>query len=58
MELIDFQALEANRAALAKQWNDPAKPFHYLVYDNFFTPEAAEKVLAAWYGKEDKKAVE
>ena len=45
MELINFAALEANKESLKAQWNDPQKPFRYLVYDNFFLPEAAELIL-------------
>lgn len=47
-ELIDFERLHNHLAELKAQWNDPKKPFHYLVYDNFFKPEAAEQLLAAY----------
>ena len=47
-DLIDFDRLQSHLADLKAQWNDAKKPFHYLVYDNFFTPEAAEQLLAAY----------
>ena len=47
-ELIDYDRLEAQFADLQKQWNDPKKPFRYLVYEDFFSPEAAEQLLAAY----------
>jgi Rps23 Pro-64 3,4-dihydroxylase Tpa1-like proline 4-hydroxylase len=47
-ELIDFDRLRTHVAELRNQWNDAKKPFHYLVYDNFFKPEAAERILAAY----------
>lgn len=48
MELIDFARLEIQTPELQQQWNAPERPFHYLVYDNFFRPEAAEAVLRAY----------
>ncbi|GGK57792.1 2OG-Fe(II) oxygenase [Rufibacter glacialis] len=48
MELIDFKILEENKDVLYTQWHNPQKPFHYLVYDNFFHIQAAEKILAAY----------
>lgn len=47
-ELINFERLQAHTSELQQQWNDPKKPFHYLVYDNFFHPEAAERILQAY----------
>jgi hypothetical protein len=46
--LIDFDRLQAHAAELQQQWNDPKKPFRYLMYDGFFKPEAAEQILAAY----------
>lgn len=47
MELIDFEYLERRIDELKTEWND-AKPFHRIVFDDFFTKEAAEKILAAY----------
>lgn len=47
-ELIDFERLQTHLNELEQQWNDPKKPFHYIVYDGFFKPEAAEKILASY----------
>ncbi|MCS7018655.1 MAG: 2OG-Fe(II) oxygenase [Cytophagales bacterium] len=44
MELIDYQLLESRKDALKAQWL-AAKPFHYVVFENFFKPEAAELIL-------------
>jgi hypothetical protein len=45
---IDYDRLQAHMTDLKAQWNDPQKPFRYLVYDGFFKPEAAEQILAAY----------
>lgn len=47
MEIIDYARLEDNLASIKEYW-ETRKPFKYLVYDNFFTPEAAEAILAAY----------
>jgi hypothetical protein len=47
-QFIDYDRLQVHLAELKAQWNDPKKPFHYLVYDGFFKPEAAEQILAAY----------
>jgi Rps23 Pro-64 3,4-dihydroxylase Tpa1-like proline 4-hydroxylase len=47
-ELIDFEKLKSQLAELKDQWNDPKKPFKYLVYDGFFHSEAAEQILSAY----------
>ena len=47
MEFIDFESLEQNIEKLKAEWNN-AKPFHRIVFDNFFTEEAAEKILTAY----------
>lgn len=47
-ELIDFAKLKSHITELKAQWEDPKKPFRYLVYDGFFHPEAAEKLLTAY----------
>ncbi|WP_235727017.1 2OG-Fe(II) oxygenase [Hymenobacter siberiensis] len=46
--LINYDRLQQHQDELKAQWNDAKKPFHYLVYDNFLTPEAAEQLLAAY----------
>ena len=46
--LIDFDRLRKHVGELKSQWNDPSKPFHYLVYDGFFAPDAAEQILSAY----------
>lgn len=45
MELINLEKLKANLNDLLSQWNDPAKPFKYLVYDGFFHLKEAEIIL-------------
>lgn len=45
MEIINFSSLEANKSALKEQWNDATKPFHYLIYDDFFVESAAKEIL-------------
>ena len=47
-EMIDFEKLISNKAALKEQWEDSRKPFKYLVYDGFFKPDAAEDILSAY----------
>ncbi len=47
-ELIDYDRLHIHLNELAQQWNDPQKPFRYLVYDGFFKPDAADKILASY----------
>ena len=47
-ELINFERLQAHLTELQHQWNNPKKPFRYLVYDDFFKPEAAEAILASY----------
>jgi hypothetical protein len=44
MEFIDYQSLNERKEALHQQWHS-ATPFHYIVFENFFTPEAAELIL-------------
>lgn len=44
MELIDYSSLEHRKEQLHKAWHE-AQPFHYIVFENFFTPEAAELIL-------------
>lgn len=46
--LINFEKLKDNVTALKAQWNDPKKPFRYLIYDDFFHQEDAERILAAY----------
>jgi hypothetical protein len=45
MELINYNKIIKDIDSLRKDWSDKRKPFHYLIYDGFFTPEAAEMVL-------------
>jgi hypothetical protein len=45
MELINYNKIIGDIDSLRKDWNDKRKPFHYLVYDGFFNPEAAETIL-------------
>lgn len=45
MELIDYEALEKRSAELKAQW-ESHRPFRWLMFENFFKPEAAEKILA------------
>jgi len=47
-ELIDLTKLRSHITELKAQWDDPKKPFRYLIYDDFFHPEAAEMILAAY----------
>jgi len=41
---INYQKLEDRKEELSKSWNDKNKPFRYIVFEDFFTPEAAEKI--------------
>ena len=43
-ELIDYQSLENRKDALRERWMS-AKPFRYIVFEDFFKPEAAEMIL-------------
>jgi len=54
MELINIAGLKVNKESLIQQWNDPSKPFRYLVYDNFFHPEKAELILENYPNVIDK----
>lgn len=47
MEFIDYKSLEERTAELKSAWNN-AEPFHRIVFDDFFTNEAAEKILATY----------
>src|SRR5690606_23355510 len=54
MSLINLEELKKNKDTIIQQWNDPAKPFRYLVYDDFFYPEKAELILANYPNVIDK----
>jgi hypothetical protein len=45
MEYINIEELISNEQGLIQQWNDAAKPFRYLVFDNFLVPAKAEAIL-------------
>lgn len=42
---IDYQKLEERKEELKKSWNDEKKPFRYIVFEDFFSPKAAEKII-------------
>jgi Rps23 Pro-64 3,4-dihydroxylase Tpa1-like proline 4-hydroxylase len=42
---INIPKLKADIGLLKSQWNNPLKPFKYLVYEDFLVPEIAEKIL-------------
>ncbi|TAH18014.1 MAG: 2OG-Fe(II) oxygenase [Cytophagales bacterium] len=44
MEYVNYSLLESKKEQLHKEWHS-AKPFHYLVFEDFFTPEAAALIL-------------
>ncbi len=44
MEYINYSLLETKKEQLHKEWHE-AKPFHYIVFEDFFTPEAAALLL-------------
>ncbi len=44
MNFINYSLLESKKEQLHKEWLS-AQPFHYIVFEDFFTPEAAELIL-------------
>jgi hypothetical protein len=36
---IDYQKLDERKEELNKSWNDEKKPFRYIVFEDFFSPE-------------------
>jgi Rps23 Pro-64 3,4-dihydroxylase Tpa1-like proline 4-hydroxylase len=44
MEYINYSLLENKQEQLRKEWHS-AKPFSYIVFEDFFTPEAATVIL-------------
>lgn len=47
MELIDIAKLNEAKQSLNEYWST-RKPFRYFIYDGFFKPEAAERILQAY----------
>jgi hypothetical protein len=47
MELIDYQLLESRKHLLREQWMS-AKPFRYVIFEDFFKPEMAEMILRCY----------
>ncbi len=45
MKTINYEHFNANKNNLMDQWNDVTKPFSYLILDDFFDVDFAEKVL-------------
>lgn len=48
MSFIDLGKIELAKQSISNDWNDPKKPFKYFVYDDLFTPEAAELVMSEY----------
>lgn len=44
MDYINYSLLESKKEQLNKEWHS-AKPFSYIVFEDFFTPEAASLIL-------------
>lgn len=44
MDFINYSLLESKKEQLHKEWH-AAQPFHYIVFEDFFTPKAAELIL-------------
>lgn len=44
MEYINYSLLESKKEQLHTEWHS-AKPFHYLIFEDFFTPEAIALIL-------------
>ena len=45
---IDIDGIRSNLYELKGQWNDPAKPFRYLVFEDFFKLVEADNILSAY----------
>jgi hypothetical protein len=45
MKIINYPYLENNKTNLIEQWNNPEKPFKYLVFDGFLFHDAADELI-------------
>ena len=45
MEIINYPFLESNKTSLLEQWNNPEKPFKYLVFDGILINEIADELI-------------
>ncbi len=48
MKYIDLNHLVENKQNLIQQWNDPKKPFKYLVGESFFSAEKANEIALSY----------
>jgi hypothetical protein len=55
MSYINFESLNERLESIKKDFNDPAKPFRYVMFENFFYPDKAETIYDSYPSITDGK---